>query len=307
MSLFALMPIEAFLDDRLSKTDLRVLGAIISFTDKKGMCWPRREQISERCGLPVKKISYSTSHLIELGWLKKEGNGGCSRSANYYVLKPNLAINETIVPESGTFIVPESGTFIVPDLVPNETIVPESGTFIVPESGTFIVPESGRGIKQTIEQTIEQTNITTTSAIVKKIKRDVNPKARITRDWQPSDRCYELIARAGIGREFASGLIDEFILYWEERGDKRSGWEATFINHAKSQWVRYPQKSQNDRQGSYSGLISKNNGADYDTNNRNFKASTSTGRKLSLVEQAAAATARVEARELREQKERVVN
>ena len=281
MSLFALMPIEAFLDDRLSKTDLRVLGAIISFTDKKGMCWPRREQISERCGLPVKKISYSTSHLIELGWLKKEGNGGCSRSANYYVLKPNLAINETIVPESGTFI--------------------------VPESGTFIVPESGRGIKQTIEQTIEQTNITTTSAIVKKIKRDVNPKARITRDWQPSDRCYELIARAGIGREFASGLIDEFILYWEERGDKRSGWEATFINHAKSQWVRYPQKSQNDRQGSYSGLISKNNGADYDTNNRNFKASTSTGRKLSLVEQAAAATARVEARELREQKERVVN
>ena len=123
------MPIEAFLDDRLSKTDLRVLGAIISFADKKGVCWPRREQISERCGLPVQKISYATTRLIDFGWLKKEGNGGCSRSANYYVLKPDLIS-----------IVPESGTFIVPDL-------------IVPESGTFIVPELGRGIKQTIEQT----------------------------------------------------------------------------------------------------------------------------------------------------------
>jgi len=116
MSLFSIMPIEAFLDDRLSKTDLRVLGAIISFADKKGVCWPRREQISERCGLPVQKISYSTTRLIDFGWLKKEGNGGCSRSANYYVLKPDLIS-------------------------------------IVPESGTFIVPELRRGIKQTIEQT----------------------------------------------------------------------------------------------------------------------------------------------------------
>jgi hypothetical protein len=132
MSLFSIMPIEAFLDDRLSKTDLRVLGAIISFTDKKGVCWPRREQISERCGLPVQKISYATTRLIDFGWLKKEGNGGCSRSANYYVLKPDLTNLNSIVPDSGTFIVPD---------------------LIVPDSGTFIVPDSGRGIKQTIEQT----------------------------------------------------------------------------------------------------------------------------------------------------------
>ncbi len=139
------MPIEAFIDDRLTKTDLRVLGAIISFTDKKGKCWPRREQISERCGLNVQKISYSTTRLIELGWLRKEGNGGCSRSANYYVLLPDL------------FKVPESDTFIESDF-----IVPELGTFIVPELGTFIVPELGRGIQQTKEQTKEQTNILTT-------------------------------------------------------------------------------------------------------------------------------------------------
>ena len=132
MSIFSIMPIEAFLDERLSKTDLRVLGAIISFADKKGVCWPRREQISERCGLPVQKISYATTRLIDFGWLKKEGNGGCSRSANYYVLKPDLTNLNSIVPDSGTFIVPD---------------------LIVPDSGTFIVPDLGRGIKQTIEQT----------------------------------------------------------------------------------------------------------------------------------------------------------
>ena len=249
------MPIEAFLDDRLSKTDLRVLGSIISFTDKKGVCWPRREQISERCGLPVQKISYATTRLIDFGWLKKEGNGGCSRSANYYVLKPDLIS-----------IVPESGTFIVPDL-------------IVPESGTFIVPELGRGIKQTIEQT----NTTTTSGSVKKVKSDVKPKARISRDWQPSDRCYELITRAGIGRDFASGLIDEFILYWEERGDKRSGWDATFVNHSKNQWDRSLQKSQR-----------------IDHVNTNFKPSTGVSRKPSLVDQGLLSIARVEERERRE-------
>ena len=138
------MPIEAFIDDRLSKTDLRVLGAIISFTDKKGKCWPRREQISERCGISVQKISYSTTRLITFGWLKKEGNGGCSRSANYYVLLPDL------------FKVSDLDTLIELD-----SIVPESGTFIVPELDTFIVPELGRGIKQTKEQTNEQTNILT--------------------------------------------------------------------------------------------------------------------------------------------------
>ena len=71
------MPIEAFMDDRLTKTDLRVLGAILSWRNKNtNLCWPKREQIAERCNLSVFKISTSTTHLVELGWLKKEGKGG---------------------------------------------------------------------------------------------------------------------------------------------------------------------------------------------------------------------------------------
>lgn len=130
------------MDDRLSKTDLRVLGAIISFVDKStGSCWPKREQIANRCGLSLPKISTSTTHLVTLGWLEKEGKGGCSRSVNYKLRSPDLVIKT--IPDSGT--VPELGR------------VPDSGTTTVPDSGTITVPDSGTGIKQTIEQTIEQT------------------------------------------------------------------------------------------------------------------------------------------------------
>jgi hypothetical protein len=253
-----MIPVEAFLDDRLSKTELRVLGAILSFVDKKtGMCWPKREQIAERCGLSLPKISTATSSLVGLGWLQKEGDGGRSRSTNYKVLTPVL------IPKT----VPDSGT------------VPKTET--VPYSGTKTVPDSGTGIKQTIEQT----KLTTTSARPKKLKVIKNPKAKITRDWQPGDRCLELIARAGIDSGFISGLIDEFILYWEERGDKRTGWDATFVNHAKTQWERHEQKSQRNRAGFNSGF-NENSRGNYDTKNSNNEAYRGTSRKMSLAEQA---------------------
>ncbi len=57
------------------------------------------------------------------------------------------------------------------------------------------------------------------------------------------------------------------------------------------------------------GNQSNNSGAINDTNNQNFKTSANSGRKLSIVENAAASTARVEARERWEQQQResVVN
>ena len=119
------------MDDRLTKTDLRVLGAILSFRNKNtNLCWPKREQISERCLLSLPKISTATTHLSSLGWLVKEGSGGCSRSSHYKLTVPDL------------ITVPNSGT------------VPESGT--VPNSGTKTVPESGTRIKQTNKQTISK-------------------------------------------------------------------------------------------------------------------------------------------------------
>lgn len=81
---FSIMPVEIFMDDRLTKTDLRVLGAIMSWRNKTtNLCHPSREQISKRCRLPLCKISTATSHLVDLGWLEKKGNGGRSSHCVY--------------------------------------------------------------------------------------------------------------------------------------------------------------------------------------------------------------------------------
>ena len=80
------MPLEVFMDSRLSKTDLRVLGILLSFMrpPKKMYCYPKRERISNLSGgLDVSKISTATSNLVKLGWLDKVGNGGKSCSSCY--------------------------------------------------------------------------------------------------------------------------------------------------------------------------------------------------------------------------------
>jgi hypothetical protein len=124
-NIFAIMPIEAFMDDRLSKTELRVLGAIFSWRNKDtGLCWPTREQISKRCGLPLCKISTATTGLVNLGWLKKNGSGGRSMAASYQVIVPDFT-QETVT---------------------DSVTVTESVT--VTDSVTKTVTDSVRGIKQ---------------------------------------------------------------------------------------------------------------------------------------------------------------
>jgi hypothetical protein len=144
INVFSIMPVEVFMDDRLTKTDLRVLGAILSWRDKTtNLCWPKRELIATRCNLPLCKISTATTRLVNLGWLKKEGNGGRSRSAQYILLIPTLTAKTL----TDLVTVTESGT------------VTDSVTNTLTESVTKTVTGSVRGIKQTNEQTIEQTNI----------------------------------------------------------------------------------------------------------------------------------------------------
>lgn len=217
MDIFSIMPIEAFMDDRLTKTDLRVLGAILSWRNKNtNLMWPKREKIAERCNLPLCKISTSTTHLVALNWLEKEGDGGRSRSSQYKLTVPDILIKTL----TDSVTVTESVT------------VTKQVTETLTDSVTKTVTDSVRGIKHKEEQKEEQkvTLVDNTDSAKKEAKQ---VKAKIKADWMPSDRCYELAFKAGIERSFVNGLIDEFILYWDERGDKRNGWDAAFLGHAK--------------------------------------------------------------------------
>lgn len=142
MDIFSIIPIEAAMDSRLSKNHYRVLIALLSFRSKStNVVWPSRELLSERCGLPITRISEITSSLCELGWLEKSGKGGLSRSTRYTITVPNIAA-ETVT---------ESVT------VTTSVTVTEPVTITVTESVTGGVTEPVTGIEQTIEPTIEQT------------------------------------------------------------------------------------------------------------------------------------------------------
>lgn len=260
MSLFSIMPIEAFLDDRLSKTDLRVLGAILSFADKKtGLCWPKREQLAERCGLSLPKISTATTSLVSLGWLEKEGDGGRSRSVHYKVITPSLI----------TKTVPNSGT------------VPDSET--VPNSGTKTVPNSGTGIKQTIEQT-------------KRVSKHAREKLQngFNAFWvaypkkKSKDDALKAWLKINPDEQLQQIIIDAVVLATTQDQD----WMKD-----NGQYVPHPSTYLNRKRWE-DEITQKNQRLDYV--NTNPKPSTGVSRKPSLVDQGLLSIARVEERERRE-------
>jgi len=88
---FSIVPIEVIQDPRLTKRQIKVLIALLSFRGKNtNTVWPSREKLSDRCNLPVTRISQTTSELVDLGWLIKDGKGGFSKSTRYQITVPNL-------------------------------------------------------------------------------------------------------------------------------------------------------------------------------------------------------------------------
>ena len=101
---FAMIPIEALHDRRLTYRQLVVLCALCSFrSDAKSWAInPKRQAISERCGLHPSVISSATSDLCGLGWLFKDGKGGYSRSTRYVITIPTTVANTVTVADSVT-------------------------------------------------------------------------------------------------------------------------------------------------------------------------------------------------------------
>lgn len=145
---FGLVPVEVASDPRLTLQQMRVLIALYTFRDKNTeLARPSREEISERTGMALSKISTATTDLERLGWLTKVGNGGRSQATRYHVHVPQ------------TITEPETVTEQAP--IPEQVTVTESET--VTESarngyriGNETVTESGRGKEQTIQTRTDQ-------------------------------------------------------------------------------------------------------------------------------------------------------
>ena len=53
-------------------------------------------------------------------------------------------------------------------------------------------------------------------------------KALIATRWQPDEEVLRQIALHGIPRAFAEAQLDEFVLYWSDRGEPAFSWNAKF-------------------------------------------------------------------------------
>jgi hypothetical protein len=242
IDIFSIMPIEVFMDDRLSKTEIRVLGAILSFRNKNtNLCWPKREQIRDRCNLPLCKISTATSHLVELGWLEKDGDGGRSRSTTYKLTVPEIEIKT----------------------VTDSVTVTKSVT--VTDSVTKTVTESVRGIKQTSEQTISKNKGGAQKekngfsdfweAYPKKKGKDDARKA-----WKkinPDEQLQATIIASVI-------MAKESDIDWIKEGGQYIPYPATYLNGKRWEDEISTQKSLSDRQRSHSGSPQGKGGSNYE-------------------------------------------
>lgn len=99
---FSILPIEVLRDTRLTLRDLRVLIALYGFKDRFGCCWPSRGLLAALTGLPLPRISVATTRLVSLGWVRKEGSGGRSRSCRYWLRVPETVTESVTVTETAT-------------------------------------------------------------------------------------------------------------------------------------------------------------------------------------------------------------
>jgi hypothetical protein len=62
-------------------------------------------------------------------------------------------------------------------------------------------------------------------------------------DFQPSEDMLELLERFhGVPRDFALQQLEDFTLYWRERGNAGHAWQNRFKQHVQFQWARHQQE-----------------------------------------------------------------
>ena len=207
-NLFAVVPIEAIQDRRLTLEQTRVLIALFSFRNKvTNTVWPSRSAISERTGMHPSNISSATTSLVHLGWLTKQGLGGFSKASRYTLSVPDLSA--PTVADSARVVKPT--TVAERATVAESATVAERATTPLAESATTPLADSAIRTEQSIEQSIEQSTSTgAPSALPAKVFLDAPaklPKAKKTKDDETQDTALQTSCKAtwaAYSREYAT-------------------------------------------------------------------------------------------------------
>lgn len=210
---FAMIPLAALLDRRLTFRPLKVFGAICSFRESSDVYCVEagRDEIASRCGFNPSIVSVATTELQRLGWLIKQGVGGRGMKTSYTITIPEtVPISETVT-ESETVL--KSGT------VAKSKTVPESVSKTVPDSGTLLIKEEvnpDMGPSGKAEDGFE--------AFWKQYPRKV-AKPDALRAWKRLKPAGRLLADLMAGLERQKVSID-----WQKGGGQFVPYPATWLN-----------------------------------------------------------------------------
>ena len=64
---------------------------------------------------------------------------------------------------------------------------------------------------------------------------------KITSAWRPESDTLALLEQNGVPSSFSMGLVQEFILYWQERNEAAHAWSNKFMQHALHRWRKNQQ------------------------------------------------------------------
>jgi hypothetical protein len=101
---FAMIPLAAIADNRLTLRMLKTFAAICSFRKSADdfSVQAGRDEIAKHCGLHPSIISTATTELERIGWLEKKGIGGRSMKTTYRITPPETVAQSETVTDSET-------------------------------------------------------------------------------------------------------------------------------------------------------------------------------------------------------------
>lgn len=89
---FSLLPSRSLSDNRLSKNDLKVLGALCCYTSPKGICFPNQSTIANQLAIHRPSVTRAVSRLHEFGYIRfltpkgKKHKSALRRGNRYQIL-----------------------------------------------------------------------------------------------------------------------------------------------------------------------------------------------------------------------------
>lgn len=63
-------------------------------------------------------------------------------------------------------------------------------------------------------------------------------KKQMNSNWQPNQEVYEVLSMGGISKEFSANKLQEFKIYWGEKGLLKDNWNSIFVDFVRREWVK---------------------------------------------------------------------